>query len=271
MAITERKKMLIWGKTAPELSTKYFETVCTGAVLDDGTPIRLYPIPFRYMDDASKFTKYQWITATIAKSDSDPRPETYRIDCESIETGEMILPDKKEWYAREQVMFQKKEWLFDSYEDLEREQRSSGRSIGVVTPKEILSVELKRRPAEEQVDFETKKEALRKTLQTDQKQLRIFEEDMPAEMRDLDFVENRIQVRWQSSSGKEHAMQILDWEVIELMRKVGDVKALARVRECLDLQTHATRFFLGNFRLYQNRFSIAGLWYPLRCDAGLFG
>jgi len=43
MAIYEKRRFLIWGKTAPELSTKYQETVCTGAVLEDGTPIRLYP------------------------------------------------------------------------------------------------------------------------------------------------------------------------------------------------------------------------------------
>ena len=36
----------------------------------------------------------------------------------------------------------------------------------------------------------------------------------------------------------------------------------AKVREILDLNVYATRFFLGNMRLYPNAFTIVGLWYP---------
>ena len=39
--VREEKKILIWGKTYPELSTKDLETVCTGGVTEDGRPIRL--------------------------------------------------------------------------------------------------------------------------------------------------------------------------------------------------------------------------------------
>ena len=41
--------MLIIAKTYPELSAKYGETVCTAAVDETGNPLRLYPIPFRYL------------------------------------------------------------------------------------------------------------------------------------------------------------------------------------------------------------------------------
>ncbi len=47
---TERK-ILIWGKTYPELSKKYIETVCTAGVLESGKPVRLYPITYRYLND----------------------------------------------------------------------------------------------------------------------------------------------------------------------------------------------------------------------------
>jgi hypothetical protein len=43
-------KVLIFGKTYPELSTKYVETVCTGGLLESGQPIRLYPVPLRYLE-----------------------------------------------------------------------------------------------------------------------------------------------------------------------------------------------------------------------------
>src|SRR6266404_7349707 len=118
MAIYERKRFLIWGKTAPELSTKYMETVCTGAVLEDGSPIRLYPIPYRYLSDADKFKKYQWATAAIYQDPKDTRPESYRIDRDSIEVGEQIPPDKDEWGKRAVVMFQRADWQFESVDAL---------------------------------------------------------------------------------------------------------------------------------------------------------
>src|SRR5690349_10297784 len=57
----ERRRILIWGKTRPELSRNYRETVCTGGVFEDsGRLVRLYPIPLRYLDDEKYFKKYQW-------------------------------------------------------------------------------------------------------------------------------------------------------------------------------------------------------------------
>ena len=44
-----REKILIWAKTYPELSSKYLETVCTAGMLPSGKPLRLYPIPYRYL------------------------------------------------------------------------------------------------------------------------------------------------------------------------------------------------------------------------------
>ena len=89
-------------------------------------------------------------------------------------------------------------------------------------------------------------------------------------MKDLDFIKNRITVKWLCGAGKEHNTQILDWEVVELMRKTGEEKAIEGVRDALNLATHASRFFLGNFRLHPNRFTIVGLWYPKRMDRGIF-
>src|SRR5689334_7137004 len=43
------EQVLIWGKTYPELSRRYSETVCTAGLRQDGTPIRLYPVPLRYL------------------------------------------------------------------------------------------------------------------------------------------------------------------------------------------------------------------------------
>lgn len=42
-----RERVLITVKTYPTLSRKYGETVCTAGVREDGSWVRIYPVPFR--------------------------------------------------------------------------------------------------------------------------------------------------------------------------------------------------------------------------------
>ena len=53
-------RVFIIAKTYPELSSKYGETVCTAGVDEAGNPLRLYPIPFRYLSGPQRFKRYQW-------------------------------------------------------------------------------------------------------------------------------------------------------------------------------------------------------------------
>jgi hypothetical protein len=81
----EEKEFLICVKTYPEYSITYTETVCTAAVLrKTGQLIRLFPIPFRYLLGEHQFKKYQWVQAKIKKNTKDGRPESYRIENDSI-------------------------------------------------------------------------------------------------------------------------------------------------------------------------------------------
>ncbi|MEP7129311.1 MAG: hypothetical protein ABI729_10600, partial [Chitinophagales bacterium] len=99
----EEHRVLIWGKTYPELSTKYYETVCTGGTLEDGRFVRLYPIPFRYLQDSQSFDKFQWVKVRMRKDDQDQRPESYKVDPESICVQETIDPDKYGWRSRAEI------------------------------------------------------------------------------------------------------------------------------------------------------------------------
>jgi hypothetical protein len=264
MSVAQKRRFLIWGKTAPDHSTKYYETVCTGAVLEDGSPIRLFPIPYRYLDDDDKFKKYQWMAAPISKDSKDTRPESYRIDCDGIELGDRIPSDDDEWGKRAAVMFQNVCWQFDSVDELAAAQAQTGRSIGVVVPTEITSVKIKEEPEDERQAFEAKMADIRRRHQADSEQLRLFEESKPDELKNLAFRKNRIYVQWRCGSGKSHNMQIMDWEVIEFQRKFGDDEAVRRIQDILNLESYAIRFFLGNLKSHPNRFTIVGLWYPKR-------
>lgn len=258
----ERRRFLIWGKTTPQLSMKYFETVCTGAVLEDGKPIRLYPIDFRYLDGEKKFKKYQWMTAEIWKNPKDARPESYRIDADTIELGDVVPSDPNEWRERARIMFRYQGWQFHSVDELAAAEASSKLSIGVVDPMELLGVRIVSRPEDELHDFERKRERVRQKWQEDRDG--VFDVFIPPELKNIDFVKNRIEVEWVCGSGKKHRMQVFDWEVTELQRRVGDEKARRKVEEVLSSPDYATRLFLGNIQAHPKRFTIVGLWYPKR-------
>jgi hypothetical protein len=157
---SEKRRILIWGKTSPELSSKYVETVCTAGVFEDGSPVRLYPIPYRYLEDG--FKRYQWITASVSKSDKDPRPESYKVDNESIVLGQVITTTSDEWGTRREWIFKDPRWCFESVEALKAAQSKDKTSLGIIKPKTIHEVSIAERPHNEAKSFAEKLARLRK-------------------------------------------------------------------------------------------------------------
>ena len=262
-----REKILIWAKTYPELSSKYLETVCTAGMLPSGKPLRLYPIPYRYLaGDKEQFSLYQWITADIQKKHDDSRPESFRIDCASIESGDVIPTTQDEWGKRAELMFRDPAWQFESVEALLKAQEEQGTSIGVVAPREIQKVEVVKRSEEEAKSFEQKLADVRKIQEAKRAQINMFEEALPPEMKNLEFMKYRVQVKWlcQNPACRGHKMQVLDWGLCELQRRYGDEKALNRMKELCNLDRYDLKFFLGNLFMHPASFLIVGMWYPKR-------
>jgi hypothetical protein len=209
-----KEKILIWAKTYPELSKRYLETVCTAGMLESGKPLRLYPIPYRYLSgDGEQFRLYQWITAGITKNADDPRPESYKIDCDSIESGDVVPSTKDEWGKRSGWMFRDPSWQFESVEDLFRSQEEHGTSIGVVAPREIKKIEIVERSEEEAKNFDQKFSEVKKIHDARRAQIDMFEQAIPPEMKQLEFVKCRVQVTWlcKNPECNSHRMQVLDW------------------------------------------------------------
>lgn len=62
----ERKKVLITVATYPLPSRTYEELVCTAGILEDGTWIRIYPVPLSFISGLrgsgiTESYKYNWI------------------------------------------------------------------------------------------------------------------------------------------------------------------------------------------------------------------
>lgn len=55
----QRTRILILCKTYPSPSAKNVETSCVAGMTTDGRLLRLYPVPFRLLNDQSQFKKWQ--------------------------------------------------------------------------------------------------------------------------------------------------------------------------------------------------------------------
>lgn len=259
MSEFQNKKVLIWGKTYPELSTRHKETVCTGGCDEEGHPIRLYPVPLRYLPDRQQYALYDWIDVPMVRQLKDPRPESYKVIPEKITKASHLDTNGGSWSDRRRVIFADRTWHYECLEDLKLAQKREMRSLGLVKVGSITKVELVERPAS---DYLAHKEKLR-NLQgiTD-----LFDYDQ----KDLEFFPYRVRVHWHCSQLRGahpcpgHTASVLDWGLGELGRREGAQKALARMEQLADLDRYDLRLFLGNFFLHQRVFGIIGLWYPLK-------
>lgn len=55
--------------------------MCTAGFREDGSWIRIYPVPHRllFQYDKPKYGKWQWIEADLEKNPRDARPESFHI------------------------------------------------------------------------------------------------------------------------------------------------------------------------------------------------
>jgi len=149
----EKRKILIWGKTRPELSMSYKETVCTGGVFEDTKRlVRLYPIPLRYLDDERYFKKYQWIEAYISKASRDARKESYKIRADEIRVLDTIEPKSGNWDARAEWIFQPDN-VFQSIEALQEAQQRDNTSLGLIKPGEVKEIKIEKVSEKDKAEF----------------------------------------------------------------------------------------------------------------------
>ena len=79
------EKILILAKTYPSPSAQHVETSCVAGINEQGAMRRLYPVPFRLIEEGQKFKKWQWITARVRRAQDDARTESHRVSVDTIE------------------------------------------------------------------------------------------------------------------------------------------------------------------------------------------
>jgi len=91
-------ELMVNCKTYPAVSTKYVETVCTGGVRANGEFVRLYPVPFRFLDAEEQYGRWDVIRVRAYRDSKDPRPESWHfLPGSPIEKLDSITTDRRRW------------------------------------------------------------------------------------------------------------------------------------------------------------------------------
>lgn len=264
-----KTRILIAVKTYPTLSEKYDELVCTAGFREDGSWIRIYPVPYRKLDYANRYQKWQWITLDVTKNTSDFRKESYRPSNieDDIEMGEFIQP-KNNWAKRKQYALNH---VYYNMNELIEEAKDPniGTSLAVFKPKEI--VDFIWEPCERDWD-----KAKLDAVIANQAQNSLFDEE---ETKKIFKVAKKIPYKFSyiftSEDGKERTLMIEDWELGMLYwncldKANGDEKiACQKVKEKYYNEFALTKdlyFFLGTTKKHhftsRNPFIIIGTFHP---------
>lgn len=261
-----KTKVLITVKTYPTLSKKYDELVCTAGFLEDGSWIRIYPVPFRKLDYASQYKKYQWIEVDLVKNTKDFRPESFRpydLDSEIVVLGSI---DTKDGWKKRRSIVLNNVWTDMSALIASAKNPDERTSLAVFKPKEILDFVYE----PDDREWDPKKMAI---VMAHQQEMNLFEETQKI-FKVAKKVPYKFSYVFTSDDGKTRNLMIEDWEVGMLYWRSldstkGDEKAaceLVKKRFLTEFREKDLYFFLGTSLEYHNvsksPFMIIGVFYP---------
>jgi len=267
----ERKRVYIVVKTYPTISDKYAELVCTAGVLEDGSWIRLYPMPFRKLDIEQKYKKFTWVEFDVVRNTSDFRVESYRpLNLENIKvTDEPKLKNGRvDWKQRKDIVFRNKK-IYTNLDELITKAKQDKTSLAIFKPTKIIDFKI------EPTEREWKKNKL-ELLEAESRQLSLFQtpEEIEKEFKVVNKVPYRFSYIFEDDSGKTSTMMIEDWELGALYfnclyRANGNEDiAKSKVREKYwdEFMKKDLHFFLGTTKQFHNiapnPFIIIGVFYP---------
>jgi hypothetical protein len=256
------QRILVLGKTYPSYSQTHDEVSCTGGLVD-GTweMVRLHPINFRDLPEDKQFKHWQWIRARVAKDERDPRPESLRIDADSI-----VLEEHVESHEKRRSYLEGCTSRFASVEALKDANESKGTSLGIVEPQELRGCEVKPRDERERTEWEATERQMTS-------QGRLFGPGV----RKIDFPDQVFYVRWTCNDARcsGHEMSFHDWSLHELSRKLNRDsdrvnKVRAKMEQMLNQKKRDLYLMLGNFRGRTYQFGLMGVLSVPHTQARLF-
>ena len=240
------ERILVTVKTYPIMSTKYGETVCTAGIREDGTWVRIYPVPFRRLGEEEQYKKFDWIEAQFQKSSKDYRPESLNpMDVHELKkTGHIGTSDK--WSERRRLVLETAK-VYEDLEELIQGAKNNDLSLAVFKPTKVTDFMWER----EEKNWNPKQlQGMKSRL--DQSDL--FEDNSwREEFKYIPKLPYSFSYRFEDVKGKTSKLQVLDWETGQLYwnclssTQKHEPEALAKVRSKYfdDFLKKDLHFFLG--------------------------
>lgn len=268
-------RVLLTVTTYPLPSRSYDELVCTAGVREDGSWVRIYPVPLSFLMNLKNsgrlpVRKYTWLEVDLERRKDDFRPESHspvNRDFDAIQVREHIGPERH-WAERKKVCLQ------NVYTDLGQfiaaSQEPTNVSLATFKPARIHELVIEK----EDRDWKPVWKELRQ-------QLDLFAEGAQEEPKQMiPKLPYKFSYRFEDATGRVSTLMIEDWEIGQLywncLRDAdGDEQvALRKVRakyEDAFLSEHDIHLFLGTTQKFhamraQNPFVIIGVFYPKRLD-----
>jgi hypothetical protein len=248
-----RLRVVIVAKTYPTPAKKGVEVSCTQGITDQGEWVRLFPVPFRLLEGRQRFRKYEWVEVEARKTERDDRPESYRIDPDTIEVLGGRLTTADGWKERKAIVDPLRS---QSMEVLHEALLECHASLGVIRPKVIEKLVI------EETEPEWTPEQMAKLAQ-----LSLFEESPRYKLEKIPF-DFKYVFRCADSRCRGHSMRILDWEAAQSYRSwsqkygTGWEKKFREKYEDWMIQKRDTHLFVGTHSRWRDRWMITGLFYP---------
>ena len=260
------ERVLITVKTYPTLSRKYGETVCTAGVRADGTWMRIYPVPFRRLEETEQYRKFDWLETVFIRGRSDPRPETHHPAdlAKMLPSGHMGTEDN--WRERRELLLNKVK-VYDRLEPLLIGAKENKLSLAMFKPTGIRGFIWE----DEERDWNQDKVA---EMRDKTRQAEMFKEETWREtFKIIPKLPYSFSYQFEDADGRKSTMQVLDWECGQLywkcLRRHGnEATALEKVKAKYlgEFGQRDLHFFLGTTQQFHgfapNPWVIVGVFAP---------
>ena len=241
-----QERILVTVKTYPTLSQKYGETVCTAGVREDGSWVRLYPVPFRRLNEKEHYRKYDWLTCRIIRNTKDQRPETFRpLDQNGLQVIGHV-DTKDQWRERRNLLL-KKARVWNQLEELISAAKENKASLAVFKPTQVIDFVWE---PEEERDWDVEK--VRKMRAADDQYELFSDKVWRKTFKIIPKLPYKFFYKFEDINGRISKLRILDWELGALFwncrrDESSEPEALDKVKE-MYLNTFVKtdlHFFLG--------------------------
>jgi hypothetical protein len=259
---SRQTRILILCKTYPSPSGKHVETSCVAGMEEDGSLIRLFPVPFRLIGDDKQFKKWQWITARIDKARNDHRRESHKVFVDTIVCNSDPIPTSLGWKARTDQLG--KIPAFDDFVALDAARKSRGVTLGLLRSSRVLGLDIT--PAERPEWSEEEKEK----LVQHQRQGGLFDDTDARSIAILKKLPFDFHYRYACRSGDEicqYRHKIVDWEAGALYwncryKYADNWEAPFRAKLEQQLPIADLMFLMGTIHRFPDQWLIVSLIYP---------